>query len=241
MNKSYSIHNELNPKLWVGDKLIPQIRKELLEVSELVMTDVGDDLEKEVNIDDIYFLGSNTGYNYTPYSDIDLHLIMDFDTLGDEKLIKNWLDSKRTIWNIKHDIFIKGYEVEIYFQDKDEKNATNGIYSVLTDKWVHKPDTIDKPDVDETLILTKVNNFIKLIDSLSKKISGDITQQTAKTIHSIANDLKTKIRDMRKSGLSTIGEYSVENLAFKVLRNKGYLEKLETVYNKSFDKTYELK
>ena len=46
---------------------------------------------------------------------------------------------------------------------------------------------------------------------------------------------------MRKTGLETIGAYSVENLAFKVLRRNDYLEKLSNAKRKAYDKMLSLK
>lgn len=40
------------------------------------------------------------------------------------------------------------------------------------------------------------------------------------------SDLQKKIRNARKSGLEKYGEYSPENLAFKLIRNAGYMDKL---------------
>jgi hypothetical protein len=38
--------------------------------------------------------------------------------------------------------------------------------------------------------------------------------------------------DLRKKGLSTEGEYSIENLVFKEMRNKGYLDNLKELRHK---------
>ena len=56
-----------------------------------------------------------------------------------------------------------------------------------------------------------------------------------------AAKIKQKIQKMRKTGLETIGAYSVENLAFKVLRRNDYLEKLSNAKRKAYDKMLSLK
>lgn len=43
--------------------------------------------------------------------------------------------------------------------------------------------------------------------------------------------LKNKIKKYRQTGLDTGGEYSTENLVFKILRNTGYLEKMVKMKN----------
>jgi hypothetical protein len=50
--------------------------------------------------------------------------------------------------------------------------------------------------------------------------------------------LKDKIQKMRKEGLAKGGEMSIGNLAFKKLRNEGYIEKLIDIISKSYDKIY---
>jgi hypothetical protein len=40
---------------------------------------------------------------------------------------------------------------------------------------------------------------------------------------------------MRRTGLDTTGEFGVENLTFKVLRNIGYLDKLDQEYRRQQD------
>jgi hypothetical protein len=47
--------------------------------------------------------------------------------------------------------------------------------------------------------------------------------------------LKDKIKKMRESGLETGGEYSTENLAFKLLRRRGELNTLYALMNQAQD------
>jgi hypothetical protein len=47
---------------------------------------------------------------------------------------------------------------------------------------------------------------------------------------------KDKIKKFRKCGLDKGGEYSTENLVFKVLRRNGYIEKLYDFENELMDK-----
>ena len=50
-----------------------------------------------------------------------------------------------------------------------------------------------------------------------------------------AESLMEKIRKLRRAGLESEGEYSVENLAFKTLRNTGYLTKLSDLKREAYD------
>ena len=45
---------------------------------------------------------------------------------------------------------------------------------------------------------------------------------------------------MRQSGLDREGEYSFENIAFKVLRRSGYLDKLTTIETRAYDNSLTL-
>ena len=50
--------------------------------------------------------------------------------------------------------------------------------------------------------------------------------------------MKTVIKrlyDMREAGLSSGGEYSVENIVFKTLRSRGYIDQLKNTVNKLYD------
>ena len=55
------------------------------------------------------------------------------------------------------------------------------------------------------------------IDDLIDTQADDIT---------VLNKLKEKIRTMRGSAIQRGGEFALENLVFKELRNRGYLDKL---------------
>ena len=47
-----------------------------------------------------------------------------------------------------------------------------------------------------------------------------------------------KIKDGRKAGLEKEGEYSLENLVFKLLRRNGYIQRIIDVKRQSYDKRY---
>ena len=142
----------------------------------------------------------------------------------------------KSIWNRLHDILIKGYEVEICVQDVNDPHEAQGLYSVLNDEWVKKP-TLDKKDFDRDNIKKKAASLMDQVDRIDKLIDDGKFEEAEK----YADKLKEKIRKMRKSGLETIGAYSVENLAFKVLRRTDYLEKLSNAKRKAYDSMLSLK
>ena len=210
-----------------------EVRKKLLQVSENFIDSWG----IEFFIHDIILTGSLSNYNWSQYSDVDLHILIDFDELDKTKqkdseplhnIMKEFFDAKKNIWNEKHDVTVKGYNVEVYVQDVDEKHVSSGVYSILNNKWVVEPKK-DTFNIDEKIILDKSENFIKKIDRIinSPKTSDVLTK---------VDDLRKKLKEFRQSGLETGGEYSYENLTFKLLRRNGYIEKLLNFKNQVIDK-----
>jgi len=204
-------HEELNPLIWEDDKLKPEIKEKLLEVAEAFL----EFIEVTVDVEDITFTGSLANYNYTEYSDIDLHIITDFtDYKVDKDLLKDYFKAKKTVWNSSHNIQIKGYDVETYIQDKTEPHHSTGVYSIKHDKWLVKP-TKHTP-IDKKALLNKVQSMKELINyALSDKCDLEC-----------AENAKDKILKARQAGLERSGEFSLENLAFKELRRVGEIDRL---------------
>ena len=227
---------DLHPGLWDNESSFnSNIRSKLLKIVNdfIAETDVTSSI-----IDDIQLTGSLANYNYTKYSDIDLHILLKFNKLNDdEDLVKQALDGKRFIWNLRHNIVMKGHEVEVYFQDTDEPHIASGLYSVLNDKWIKQP-TWSPPEIDERDVIKKSKTIISTIKKLHEKISGDITPEEAEQYYDKGNLLKKKIKRMRQSGLEKEGEFSVENLAFKELRNTGAMGMLIDSITQAYDKIY---
>ena len=139
-------------------------------------------------------------------------------------------DAKKSVWNRIHDIYIKGFEVEIYVQGHDDPHESSGVYSILNDEWVKKP-IREEYTLDRDNIQLKAASLIDQID----RVDGLIEKGEYKEAHDYAEKIKNKIRKMRQSGLDEKGIYSVENLAFKVLRRTEYLEKLSDLKSEAYD------
>jgi len=209
-----------------------EIKKRLLEVSN----DFIESLGVEFFIHDVVLTGSLANYNWSQYSDVDLHILIDFDELDKDSkkdsivlhsIMKEFFDAKKNVWNEKHEIKIKGYDVEIYVQDVNEEHISSGVYSILHNKWVLEPKK-DKPNIDDRKILEKGEEFGKKIDRLIQT-PKDITIDQLE-------DLRKKIKEFRQSGLESGGEYSYENLTFKLLRRNGYIQKLLRLKTQLTDK-----
>jgi hypothetical protein len=225
----------LNKKFWSEDKNFdPEIREKLLNISE----DFIDNLDLEdVHIHDITLTGSNSNYNYNDYSDLDVHVLIDYKDINeDEDLVKKAVDGQRFRWNLRHNINLRDHGVEMYMQDKDEPHIASGLYSLLNDEWVTEP-SYDPPSIDERDVYKKASTIKDDVRILKEKV-GDVKGTSAKDLHDKANRLKQKISKMRKSGLAREGEFSVENLAFKILRNSDVIGDLIDIIANSYDKIY---
>ena len=233
---SFQFHDELDQDFWnqPDDKLDPEIREKLLVIAK----DFWNSLEVgNAEYEDITFTGSLAAHNYSKFSDVDLHILVDFSDIDDKvDLVREYFNAMKSIWNRLHDILIKGYEVEIYVQDINDPHEAQGLYSVLNNEWIKKP-VLDKQDFDKDNIKKKAAGLMDQIDRLQPLIDDGKYQEAEK----YADKLKEKIRKMRKTGLETVGAYSVENLAFKVLRRNDYLEKLSDSKRKAYDKMLSLK
>jgi len=225
--KSFEPKESLSDQIFEGSdgdfSMREDIRSRLLEISD----DFIESLSIEFFIHDIVLTGSLANYNWSEYSDVDLHILIDFDEIGNEKnsnsimmhnIFKEFFDAKKNVWNDTHDIKIKGYDVELYVQDVNEEHVSSGVYSILHNKWLVEPER-NSPNIDDRKILEKGEGYAKKIDKLVKLgQKQDVTSEI--------DALRKKIKEFRQCGLESGGEYSYENLTFKLLRRNGYIEKL---------------
>lgn len=220
--------SSLNKKFWDKNRILNQrIKSRLLEIA--------DDFINELNISDkikdITMTGSLASYNWHKKSDIDLHIVINFEDFSEEiELLQDFMNLKRSEWNKKHKIMIKGHEVEIYIQDEDETHHANGVYSIKNDEWIVKPSPA-ATDID-------TDSAIKKAEAINKEISlvyDLVDHKRYKDAIDLADKLKEKIKNLRSSGLERDGIYSVENLAFKLLRNAGEIDKLHALGTKAYD------
>lgn len=217
-------HDNLNIKLFKNNKLKKQVIKQLIIIANLFRENCK--VPHNV-IKDIILTGGNAGYSYTSVSDVDVHIVIDFSKIenGDIDLV-DYYKSKKELWSSEHNIVIYGYPVELYIQDSaDDHPSGQAIYSILHDKWIVQPKQAP-PDYDDPALINKV---IKYIDKIDKCASIEE-----------AKLLKDKLKSLRNSGLQYGGEFSLGNLAFKELRNLGYIQKFHNAYKSLLDRSLSL-
>ena len=203
---------ELNPDVWFNNELNPKVRQALLKISKIFVEYL--DI-KNFKISDIVLTGSMANYNYTDYSDFDLHVVTNYQDLGCDDLAEVLYRAKKQIWNDQHDITIYGHDVELYVEDSRTPPISGGIFSILKNHWIKEPEHID-PKYSKRAVNVKAQSLIDAISKTLKSADSDNDFQR----------LIDKIRKMRQSGLDKGGEFSTENLAFKIIRNLGWIEKL---------------
>ena len=208
-------HEELNPRAWAGDQLRPEVQVKLLQIAKRFV----DYLEiPGFRVLDVVLTGSMAKYNWTQYSDFDIHVVTNYADLQCDDLAEAFYQAKKKIWNDAHDITIHGHEAELYVEDINEPPVSAGMYSLLHNEWVKKP-SYDPPEINDAAVNSKVQDLVKQIEvALKSDQAADVQRVT------------DKIRQMRRSGLDSAGEFGTENLAFKVLRNLGYLNRLSKAY-----------
>ena len=224
--KNIQYHGELNPAAWSGWIMIPEVRERLIDIAQLFV----DYLEMpEFEVDDVRLTGSMCNFNWTRFSDFDLHIVTDYRALQCDDIAEALYKAKKTIWNDKHDITINGHDVELYIEDSGQAPHSAGMYSVIEAQWITRPEMVD-PKYDHDSVNSKVKS---MIDYLHKTIRfADSKQDYDRAI--------AKIYNMRQSGLEAGGEFSTENLAFKVLRNLGWLDRVRNAQTEFIDKHYSL-
>lgn len=234
---SFSIKDELNPKIWTDPnnpsetKMIEEIRLNLINIADAFIDFLGYD----IFIQDITMTGSLANYNWSDYSDIDLHIMYDYKESGsEEELFKDLFKLKKTLFNSTHNITVKGFEVELYVQDVNEPHYSTGVYSVLYDEWIEEPEQ-ENVKIDTNIIKSKVEQWEDMIDNIIE----DSKDGDDDSLDMVEN-LKEKIKRYRQSGLEKDGEYSYENLTFKFLRRNGYIQKLFDFQNELLDKKLSL-
>jgi hypothetical protein len=202
-----TINKRLNPKLWNDGKLDLAIADKLKEIAEAFVEFVGIDLD----IVDLTITGSNANYTWTDHSDLDLHVIVSGLPSDNDRELFN---AKKTLWGDQHDITIKGMPVECYVQGQDEKHHSTGVYSLLNAAWIVEPKKI-KPQVDDAAVEAKK-------DAVLHDIEVALLSKDLEKIRTV----KDKIVKMRKAGLERAGEWSTENLVFKIIRNLGLIDQI---------------
>jgi len=220
----------LAPELWERDSLHPDVLAAALRVARDFFDSLN--LLNSPIIIDIILTGSLASYNWSEMSDFDLHILIDFNKLEQEnrELLEDYFKEKTRSWNSLHDILLKGYEVELYIQDSNESHISNGVYSLMENRWIKRPVNY-KLDIDYKIVKEKAAKLMEEVDN-AYDLYAEKDFAGAKELSEI---IMQKIKRYRKAGLETGGIYSIENLVFKTLRRNEYLKKLSSIKTLAYD------
>ena len=234
INEGQFYQDQLNPMVWDGEEINPELRTKLLQIAH----DFYEDLKVSSPIEDIQLTGSLANYNWTKYSDFDVHVIMDLSKINDDvELVKIAMEGLKTVWNQRHPVNIGGYDVELYAQDVNQLHLASGLYSLLKGEWLRKPE-YRQPSVDPKDVQLKSDYYIYAIKQMMEEIR-EAGPEEARDIMERASVLKKKISRSRDEQLAHKGgEFSVENLVFKRLRNEGWIGKLIDLKSQAYSHIY---
>ena len=211
LSDAVKFHDELNPKLWSGKDLHDDVYNALAIIAKDFITELG---LSGLNVEDITISGSNAAYSYTPHSDLDLHLLVDFNKLPNNDVYQELFTAKKNDYNKSHDLTIKGVPVELYVQDSNQPHVSLGEYSLLNKDWIKFP-VKKKANFDQANTKAKYEKLGELIELA-------LRSESLEDIEHVLDIVKR----YRKAGLTTTGEFGPENLAFKALRKQGYIQQL---------------
>lgn len=217
--------DKLNPALWKNNSLKSDIRQKLLQIAKNFIDFI--DIPN-IKLTDITISGSNAAYTYTDHSDLDLHLIVKIPK-DKEYILRPLFDAKKNQYNFTRNIKIKGIDIEVYVQGSEDIHHSAGIYSVLDNRWLSEPKQ-ERVDIQDDDVENKVNSYKFKIEAAIK----------SKNKHRLIA-VKDEIARIRKTGLERGGEFSVENLTFKVLRAQGSIDKLRNAIRELEDQELSLK
>ncbi len=230
----------LLPKNTLDLKIFPQgidgcidqtVRVHLLKIAKnfyefLDLEKIG--LQNNLPIKEIVVTGSLCNYNWSSYSDFDVHLTFDFSNIieSDLLLVNEYLQIKRFLYLHKQDITVFNYEVEVYPEKYDEASHDHaGSFSLLTNEWIVKPTFVDSKEINKQWIIKQYKVLSSVLSNLPTYINefNLTSEETITMIDSIVD----KLRGMRKKSLAEKGEYGVGNLLFKLLRRQNVFDSLE--------------
>ena len=234
--KSFEEKNGLCPRIWDDEcRLKKLIRIRLWQIAKDFIDNIDD---MDIHIEDVVLVGSIAGYNWSKYSDIDLHIMVDFDSLseyGGRIVLKQNFDAKKNAWNEKHNILIYGYPVELYVQDVHETNGTDGMYSIKYGRWIKIPKGGNRL-WDKQLIKTQSAQYLNQIDKFAEMAQTCRSKTAARLILKEVEKIYDEIVKNRKYAIADAGEFAPMNIVFKVMRRTGAIQKMKDTKALLYDK-----
>lgn len=231
---------QLNPRFWINGKLNSKVRLKLM--------DIADDFIQTLNVKwvkplDVVFTGSLANYNWTKYSDIDIHVIMNYEEVyKNVEFVKEYFEMKKYSWAQDHDsLRIYGFPVELYVEDSNDAASSSGVYSIERNKWIVEPKPFDDNEFDEQYVKKTAAKLMTQVDELSDMIDSTDDEYKMDVLSKKVKRLNDKVKFIRQKSLKKEGEMGNGNIIYKAMRNAGYIDKLWDLKSKTYDKLNSLK
>jgi len=238
--KSFEVKDELNPKFWINDKINSRVRLKLLDLAD----EFYDSLNiKWVKPKDIVLTGSIANYNWSKYSDVDVHILVDYKSVWKKTdFVEDYFNSKKALWLQEHgDLKIYGFPVEMYVEDSNKKNHSSGVYSLNKNKWIVEPNDFQDADLNEDYIKERSAKIITKIDDIENTLKKEKDNHKLEMLSTKIKKLFDKLHKQRKESLNKHGEMGTYNIIWKVLRRTGYLDKMWDIINTIYNKVNSIK
>ena len=236
---SFEKQISLQQDLWDSeDKLNSRVRLKLLDIADDFIETLGISWIKPI---DIILTGSLCNYNWSTYSDVDLHVVIDFSEINVKKdFVQEYFNAKKNEWNENHEeLTIFGFHVELYVEDVENDSVRDGIYSLEKDKWIKKP-LVDKIQALSSIKEKKIQYLASIaltkIEDIENELSMPLDDVKLRKMQQKVDKLINTLQEIRRSGLKSKGEMSVGNIIYKICRRTGYLDKLWKMKNNIYDK-----
>lgn len=235
--KSFELQTRLSD-IWEKDGTLKlAVRDRLLEIAD----DFWDTIDIDwIEPDGVLLVGSICNYNWSAFSDIDLHLVVDFKEIHkNADFVQDYFNEKKKDWNNTHDeLEIMGFPVELYVQDVNAQTESTAIYDLEEDEWVKEPNPDEFEPIGDKKERIKViaSKIMTKIDDMEEYFNLQTDLHKIEMLGEKVNGLLDNIMAYRKKSLAKDGEMSEGNIVYKTLRRGEYLEKLWSMQSKIYDK-----
>jgi hypothetical protein len=235
--KPFKVKDKLNPDFFNDEgQLNSQIRLRLLDIADDFVTSLE---VKWVKPSDIVLTGSIANYNWSKYSDVDIHIIYNFkDVYSKTDFVKDYFNSKRDIWNNTHEgLTIKDLPVEISVEDSSNPAKSTGVYSLEKNKWVKEPEDMNDSELNKEYIKDFCAKQMTKFDELFDEIDNETDRKKLEILSNKVEALYEKLKNMRGEALkSKEKEMATGNIIWKVIKHQGYIEQAWEYINKVYDR-----
>ena len=207
----------LDPRLWDGDKLRPDVRARALEI----VTDLFADLKMpDLAIKNVEIRGSTVSYEYDDSADLSVRVFLDTSNYkGDVKqlnaLLKIYTDYLEAVY--EGNLLLRGVPLEPQFyalkSPSQEPQVGIGHYSLTDDAWMEHP-SMQESRFDRNQIMADAKGFITKYNGLVSEYFADKKAFDCGRLGAFTKEM----RSYRGAGIDKDGTRSTPNLTYRMLR-----------------------